>query len=330
MKTRIIKEKYKIEEIRPQEEYNKYIQLIKDDIELIIKDNAGTYVKQCPACGSKESSFKFSKYGFVYRECSTCSTIYMTPRPTIEMLHNFYANSKGVKYWNSPHVQNTKSRIENVYKTRAKWIKESVEFTSNSSNSYLDYYPKYSPFIEEISNLKLFDKLVAYKPFESVLEAISNSKFEIRTLITDEKFSVISAFEVIDRFFNPKDALKTIYSLLEDDGLLFLSTTSASGFDIQYLLKNAKNIIPPINMTIFSIEGITKALTEIGFEVVEMSTPGTLDLQIIEKQIKDVQLPKFLKDIITNRDNSVKESFQEFLQRAKLSSYMTILAKKRK
>lgn len=329
MKTRITKEKYDISELRPNIEYNKYIDLINKDVVRIFNNNAGMYINKCPACNSTSSIFKFSKHGFVYRECQECLTIFMTPRPTIKMLHEFYANSEGIKYWTSNQIQNTKYRNEHIFKNRIRWINESLEIEKNSSKAYLDYYPKFPPFIEEISKLKVFEKFVAYKPFESILEIINNTKFEVRNTIENEKFSVISAFEVIDRFFNPKETIKTIYNLLEFNGLLFLSTTSASGLDIQFLLKKARNIVPPINMTIFSIEGIVKMLNEEGFEILELSTPGTLDVQILENQIDEINLPKFLIDIIKKRDNSVKEIFQEFLQRACLSSHMNILAQKK-
>jgi len=56
-------------------------------------------------------------------------------------------------------------------------------------------------------------------------------------------------------------------------------------------------------------------------------TRAKLLLEIYQTQINEIELPKLLSDIIINRDSQIKESFQEFLQRARLSSHMRILAK---
>ena len=81
-------------------------------------------------------------------------------------------------------------------------------------------------------------------------------------------------------------------------------------------------------MNIFTIEGIISLFKNSGFEIIELSTPGMLDLNILENNMDNTELPKFLKDIIKNRDIFVKEAFQEFLQRGRLSSYLRIVAKK--
>ena len=327
MKTRVLKDDFREIEIRPNEEFNHFLSLIKNDISEIFKSKAGNYFYFCPACTSKKSGFKFSKKGFIYRECLDCGSVFMTPRPDREMLHEFFAHSKGMEYWNSKLFQESVSRKEHVFEPRTRWIKESLEFTDISTHKYLDFYSKYSPFIKNISEIKSFSKLVSFKPIGHLKKDLEECSFEIIQNLGEEKYSVITAFEVFDRFYNPRQVVETIKNNLEKGGLFFLSTKSASGLDFQFLLEKSKNIIPPIHLNIFSVEGIIKLLEDYDFEIVELSTPGTLDLQILEEQIDYVELPKFFRDIIKNRDMQIKETFQEFLQRARLSSHMRILAK---
>jgi len=327
MKTRVLKDDFREIEIRPDEEFTKFLSLIKNDIKEIFASKAGNYFYFCPACTNEESTFKFSKNGFVYRECSLCRTVFMTPRPNKDMLHDFFANSKGLKYWNSKKFQEQGARKEHVLEPRIRWISESLEFSDESSRSYLDFYSKYLPFIEKVSTIQNFEKKVSYKPDDSIIEETKNLGFEVINNLGKEKYSVITAFEVFDRFYNPRNVLETIKNNLEKGGLLFLSTTSASGLDFQFLLKKSKNIVPPLHMNIFSVEGIIKFLEDFDFEVVELSTPGSLDIKILKNQIDETVLPKFLTDLIQNRDDYTKEAFQQFLQRARLSSHMRILAK---
>jgi len=327
MKTRIVRDDYREVEIRPEDEFNRYLELIQIDIINIFGDNAGNYMYTCPACENENSIFKFSKNGFVYRECLKCATVYMTPRPSIAMLHNFFKNSEGLKYWNSKIVKEVSSRKIHVFGPRIRWINESLEFGNESSRIYCDFYSKYSPFIEKMAQIKEFTKKVSYKPVDEIIDELKKNDFIITEKFDEEKYSVITAFEVFDRFFNPREVLRMIKNNLEPGGLLFISTTSASGLDFQFLGEKSKALIPPIHLNIFSVEGIILLLNSFNFEILEMSTPGFLDLPTLEKHQHEIILPKFLRDIINNRNENIKESFQEFLQRARLSSHMRILAK---
>lgn len=327
MKTRVLKDDFREIEIRPKDEFDHFLSLIQQDVKKIFESKAGNYFYYCPACTNEKTSFKFSKNGFVYRECNSCGTVFMTPRPNQEMLHDFFDKSEGIKYWNSKIFQGLGAREEHVFEPRIRWISESLEFSDISSHSYLDFYSKYIPFLRKISTLKDFTKKVSYKPDENISKEINNFGFEVINELGKERYSVITAFEVLDRFYNPRNVLETIKNHLEKGGLLFISTSSSSGLDFQILLNKSKNIIPPLHMNFFSVEGVIKFLEDFDFDVIELSTPGSLDIKVIEEQINEVSLPKFLTDIIKNRDNYVKDAFQQFLQRARLSSHMRILAK---
>lgn len=327
MKTRVLRDDYRENEIRPEKEFNHYLELIQTDIQNIFGNKAGNYLYRCPACETEDPKFKFSKNGFVYRECSECATVYMSPRPSIEMLHDFFKDSEGLKFWNSKIVKEIPSRKSHVFEPRVRWVNESLEFKKDSSRIYCDFYSKYSPFIEKMAQIPEFVKKVSYKPVDEIIDELGKNNFIITEEFEIEKYSVITAFEVFDRFYDPREVLRMIKDNLETEGLLFISTTSASGLDFQFLGQKSKSLIPPIHLNIFSVEGIIKLLKDFDFEILELSTPGFLDLQTLEKQQHEIELPKFISDMINNRDNHIKKTFQEFLQRALLSSHMRILAK---
>ena len=330
MKTRVLRDDYREIEIRPDDEFNTYLSLIAEDIKEIFKNRAGNYFTSCPACASEDSKFKFSKNGFVYRECDSCSSVYMTPRPTKEMLHDFARDSKGLAYWNSKIIKDVTSRKRHVFGPRVRWVNESLDFKDESTRNYCDFYSKYAPFVEEIAKISEFKNKISYKPVSEIKPELEANGFRITETFGEEKFSVITAFEVFDRFYDPRQVLGMIRENLEKGGLLFISTTSASGLDFQFLKEKSRNLIPPIHLNIFSVEGFIELLREFDFEILELSTPGFLDLQTIEKYQHEITIPKFLSDIINQRHDHVKTAFQEFLQRARLSSHMRILAQKTK
>ena len=57
MKTRVLKDDYREIEIRPAEEFNKYLSLIKNDIKNIFESSAGNYFEYCPACTTDKTNF---------------------------------------------------------------------------------------------------------------------------------------------------------------------------------------------------------------------------------------------------------------------------------
>ena len=84
-------------------------------------------------------------------------------------------------------------------------------------------------------------------------------------------------------------------------------------------------------LNVFTLEAIEYLAQKHSFEVIEFSTPGILDLDIIEDAIKDnpqIEIPRFIRYVLENRGKNVRNTFQEFLQSSQLSSYGRILLRK--
>jgi uncharacterized LabA/DUF88 family protein len=104
-----------------------------------------------------------------------------------------------------------------------------------------------------------------------------------------------------------------------------------SGFDLQTLWNQAENVFPPDRLNVFSVEGLKALFARNGFECIEFSTPGILDLEIVDKAMEDhpeIRPPRFLEYVLRNRGVETRQSFQEFLQENLLSSYGRILIRK--
>ena len=69
-----------------------------------------------------------------------------------------------------------------------------------------------------------------------------------------------------------------------------------------------------------------------GFEIIELSTPGQLDVDLVKNAIKNnpnLKISRFVTYLLQKRDEDSHRSFQEFLQRYKLSSHVRIAAIKK-
>ena len=111
-----------------------------------------------------------------------------------------------------------------------------------------------------------------------------------------------------------------------------MTTVLSSGFDLQVLWDKADNLFPPDWLNVFSVEGLNKLIEHHGFECLEFSTPGILDLEHVTKAIEkkpDLDISKFLKYLLVHRGEKTLKAFQEFLQTHLLSSYGRVLLRKK-
>ena len=127
---------------------------------------------------------------------------------------------------------------------------------------------------------------------------------------------------------NPIKTLTAIREKLDNKGLLFLSTRVSTGFDILSLKENVGDIFPYEAATIPSIEALEIALEKSGFDILEISTPGTLDMKhVIENKSKLGQNELFIRYLVEKADDSLISEFQRFLQKNAISSHAQLVAR---
>ena len=148
--------------------------------------------------------------------------------------------------------------------------------------------------------------------------------------LEEESVCLFSAFNILEHMANPGDFIESAYQALAPGGLLVMTTRSGSGFDIQVLWEHA-NVFPLEHINLISVEGMRKLLNSTGFKMLEVSTPGRLDVQIVERTLQqqgEKIIPRFVAYFLKHRDQYAREKLQHFLQENLLSSYMRVVAQK--
>jgi hypothetical protein len=113
-----------------------------------------------------------------------------------------------------------------------------------------------------------------------------------------------------------------------DSGDSFIFTTlSGMGVDIQALWQYSKSISPPMHLNFLNPKSIELLLNNIGFKVLETSTPGKLDLDIMNNNIDKIK-DKFWKNFLGYSSTQEKNNMQKIISKNKLSSHMMIVCKK--
>jgi hypothetical protein len=321
-------------EIRPQDDLNEYIALLERDVARIFGHERGVLLTRCPACGAVDAEPAFEKLGFQYLRCGSCRSLYVSPRPTYDMLRIFYMESEAVEFWNSTLVHRTAdARRAHIFQPRVAWIVATAESHGHLRGTFVDYYPKYRAFLEGIAAMGRFERYVVMSPWDLFPEGLVPREFTVLDSLPDGTASVISALEVIERAHDLSALLGRLWALLEQGGLLFATTLTSSGFDVQILGPKARNLLPPTHLNVLTVEGITTLLERCGFEIRELSTPGQLDVELVLNALREepaIELPVVIDDLIRRRDEHVQQVFQEFLQQACLSSHLRLVARKQK
>ena len=117
---------------------------------------------------------------------------------------------------------------------------------------------------------------------------------------------IFLAFDILDRCADTDAVFGAAHETLAPGGLLLTRTTLISGFDLQVLWDRSESVYPPDRLNLLSAEGLTSLFERYRFEALEFSTPGTFDVEIVQRAIRanpEVAWPRFIRYLIENHEN---------------------------
>jgi SAM-dependent methyltransferase len=322
-------------EIRPDSLYEHYKEMVRDELKAFLADKSQLVKTDCPGCGGKRYRKAFVKMGFRYNLCRRCGSLFASPRPTAERLDSFYRDSKAIAYWRNEVAARTReARYRNQFFPLGQWVLELADEYLPEAGTFADYRSKYPALLSTIDEAGKFKRTVSVKPELPLVKGLLPESVGILDDIAaiKEKTDVFTAFEVIERIFDPIAFIKEVHRACRPRGLFFFTTNTSSGFEYQILNGESPRLHPPDRINLLSIEAIQNILNDTGFEVIELSTPGRLDVEIVRTATTnnpDIPLPEFLRYIFKSRDEKAWHALQGFLQQSRLSSYVRVMARKR-
>jgi len=327
-------------EIRPQELFDRYLELSRQDVEEFFSDHSDFVQIPCPACTSTEFGLGLTKSGFEYVTCLSCGTLYLSPRPTDAMISAYQRESKATEYFGTHFFKETEAaRREQMFKPRAQLVNEwTSKLGLEEPLEFVDIGSGYGIFLEEIANLNRYGSVTGIEPAPTLAAICRKKGFTIIEKCAEELTkgelgaSFATSFEVLEHVFDPLTFLTGIRRALRKGGLLLFTTLTITGFDIQVLWEKSKSVNPPQHINFISVSGMEKLVERAGFDVVEVSTPGQLDVDIVANMAKensDIELPRFVKQLVEEVSDEAREAFQKFLQDNRLSSHIRVIAQAR-
>lgn len=329
------------QDIRPQQLFNRYLELSRQDVERFFADTSRFVRVPCPACGSGRQEEGLLKLGFHYVTCTDCGSLYVSPRPRREAVDDYYRRGDAVKFWSTDFFRETaEARRERIFQPRARLVAEWADRLNGfrpARRVFADIGSGYGIFLEEVARLKRFDEVIGIEPAPGLAQVCRGRGFPIlekpaEDVGADElQASFLSSFELLEHLFEPARFLEGVRELLVPGGLFLFTTLTISGFDLQVLWQHSKSIYPPHHLNLISVEGMERLMSRCGFGVLELCTPGELDVDIVRNMLREdpsLPVPRFAKSIALNPREEVRADFQKFLKANRLSSHIRVIARR--
>jgi 2-polyprenyl-3-methyl-5-hydroxy-6-metoxy-1,4-benzoquinol methylase len=332
--------KIREEEIRPQRFLKDQKIMANLDLKRMLSKKNKFVKVSCPACGESKTKDKIVKNNLKYVYCKKCNTLYMNPRPAPEVLDWFYKNSPNYEYWNKYIFPATEDkRREKIFSPRVDQLLDLCNKYSLKKDSLLEIGCAFGTFCLELKSRRVFNKIVGVEPTPDLAKTAKKRGIKvIEEMIEDidleekELFDVVVNFEVIEHIFSPSKFILNCKKMLKPGGILILTCPNGEGFDF-VTLKEKCNSLDHEHLNYFNTKSLPLLLKSTGFEILEVTTPGELDAELVRKKILlgelDVTTQPFLKQILIKKWDQVGDKFQNFLSDSKLSSNMWVVARKK-
>ena len=320
------------EEIRPADLFDEYLRLAAIDVGTYFSETDRTAVA-CPACGSR-GEVAFSKEGFVYEECPACETLFVSPRPPAEAFSRYYTEAPSVEFWATDFYRATaESRREKIWRPKAQRVVDAIRRHGDEHHSIVDIGGGYGIFAEEIS--AIWDRSVTIiEPGPALAEQCRSRGLEVvQAFLADVAEGSLpsgprtfTSFELFEHLHDPLAFLNDVASLMSSGDLLLMTTLSSHGIDIRSLWDRSKSVSPPHHVTFFNPASLRVVLEHAGLEVLEVNTPGRLDIDIMEGQVDDID-SRFLRSFLRTASADDKAEMQRLLASSGWSSHVEVIAR---
>ena len=323
----------KEEDIRPAIIFDEYLRLARQDTDTYFSEAAKQDVA-CPACGEK-GVHAFVKSNFTYEICPICHSLFVNPRPVAEAFTKYYIESPSTRYWASTFYKETAdARREKLWKPKARMIQDTLARYCANDHTLIDIGGGFGLFAEEMRDINNQTPVViepsphlANVCREKALPVIQKflEQVELADLPSGPKAFV--SFELFEHLHDPWNFMTDLKQLMASGDLFIFTTLSSCGVDIQAHWENSKSVTPPHHLNFLNPRAVAILLARLGLETLEVTTPGLLDIDILDNNqatIKD----RFWKTFVATASDTEKVQWQQIIAASGWSSHMMAVCRK--
>lgn len=247
---------------------------------------------RCPVCGENSFTKLYPlKYPRIVK-CDECKLIYTNPRIKKEYLSKIYdesyfknKNSEVLGYENYIFDRN---KIEKTFNRRLKSLKKNVHSTPGrlldigcAAGFFLNVAKKQG---WTVSGVEISQYAADYARDRFHHNVILGNFDDIDNL---KKFDCVTLWDVIEHVPDPKFTLRKISTILNNSGLLIISTPDVGSIPAKVTRHRWVGFkLSDEHLTYFSISTLRKLLEDTGFELIDHRTTGKyVSLEMLSDRI---------------------------------------------
>lgn len=261
--------------------------------------------------------------GFVYMRCAQTGSLFLdrVARDWGGLLAEVSA------YRHSPQAFQSDlaaSRTETVYLPKLDWVVNTLRMQAIPRPRVLEVVTPPSEFTALLAGTSAIADVVVATEADLVAAGRAGA-------FKGPHVQAAVLLEALDRADDPEYLLRGVRLALAPGGLIFVTGLVASGFDMAVLGVRSRYLYPPDRTNCFSLAGLEQLLTRIGFSLLEVSTPGVLDVEIVQAHLAHdpaLALSPFERAFVSTEEET-RAAFQTFLQQNRLSSFARLVGAKR-
>lgn len=323
--------KFKVTDIHQEGVAEKFDALTSQDIKRLLVKRDQFVDTGCPACHSLNVDYAFEHQGLDYRRCRACDLLYISPAPPEEMHLDYVLSSSAMTYWRENMPASMKESRRPMYQDRVAYSLSMLKRLGCSPKSTLEIGAGNGEFAEELAAVADIDQIVLLEPQELNLglpnvEIIKGGFEELER--SERTFDVVFAWELLEHILEPDHFLYLIRKVLKPGAPLIFSTPNENSIETRKLGTASSNILFD-HVRLYNPKAIFELLKRNGFRIVELSTPGQLDVERLQQKL--LSDPDAFKDdhalkFALSQASDGMDAFQRFIQQNLQSSHMRVVA----
>lgn len=231
-------------------------------------------VTACPICSSENRDFELEKFGIAMVKCRDCTLRYSKQIPVDAA--ELYSDEDYLPILKKGYNENVEYRKQRFGVERLDLIEEHLE--EGQDKSLLDIGCGTGWFLEcakergfDIAGFDLGTEVAAWTADRLGIPVWSSSLDEIPD---DRKFSVMTAFDVLEHTLDPVGWLQSVKAFLKPGGMMLLYVPHFDSLSVQ-VMRDKSSLVTPLEHILFFTKKAMQTLADrVGFEMTYFKTRG--------------------------------------------------------
>jgi len=256
--------------------------------------------KDCPfLCGAKGNIYRVVN-GTELLKCPKCGIIYIC-KDFIDIGQYLFDKTSSTAYYALTEKYDKKTFIERIKLLKSYCYSGNILDIGTNCGTFLKYAKEQGYTAIGIDPNKEACK-IGHSNGLDIIHGFFNEDFVRQTI---SKFDIVHMGDIIEHVNNPKEVLSQVFEVLKHGGLIMVVTPNIDSF-----LARKFQIKPNEHLVYFSRSTLSKALCDVGFNILSISTTsryrdildidkGTTSLGLVENLFLKIIRALKLNDIVS-------------------------------